>query len=80
MKRVAKNHRKKRKLKARKMTLPRKWPVSSRILKKIKKTIEPKETETYLVNRNPRNLEFLRIARKPMGFGLDNPGKCFWNK
>lgn len=63
-----------------KMTLPRKWPVNARILRRIKKTVEPKETETYLTNRNPRNLEFLRIALKPEGYKLDNPGRSFWNK
>lgn len=32
------------------------------------------------VNRNPRNLEKLRIARKPDGFHLDKPGRNFWHK
>jgi len=31
-------------------------------------------------SRNPRNLEFLRIAHKPMGYQLDKPGRAFWNK
>ncbi|XP_075233784.1 large ribosomal subunit protein uL18m-like [Lycorma delicatula] len=34
----------------------------------------------YVRNRNPRNLESLRIARKPTGFHLDKPGKAFWHK
>lgn len=63
-----------------KMTLPRKWPSSPAILKRIKKTVEPAEGGKYLVNRNPRNLEFLRIAYKPAGYELDKPGRCFWNK
>lgn len=63
-----------------KMTLPRKLPVSSAIMKRIKKTIQPAEGETYLVNRNPRNLEFLRVAHKPVGYKLDKPGRSFWNK
>lgn len=62
------------------MTLPRKWPVNSQILKRIKKTIQPGEGQKYLINRNPRNLEFLRIARKPEGYQLDIRGRCFWNK
>lgn len=62
------------------MTLPRKWPSSPGILKKIKKTIQPGEGEKFLVNRNPRNLEFLRIAVKPSGFALDKPGRNFWNR
>ncbi|XP_049879202.1 39S ribosomal protein L18, mitochondrial [Pectinophora gossypiella] len=32
------------------------------------------------VNRNPRNLERMRIARKPDGYHLDNPGKKYWHK
>lgn len=31
-------------------------------------------------NRNPRNLERLRIARKPDGFHLDKPIRSFWHK
>lgn len=63
-----------------KMTLPRRYPVSAQILRKIKKTVAPVEGETYLTNRNPRNLEFLRLAHKPAGYRLDKPGRCFWNK
>ncbi|EFN85598.1 39S ribosomal protein L18, mitochondrial [Harpegnathos saltator] len=38
------------------------------------------ENCTEIVNRNPRNLERLRIARKPVGYGLDKPGRTFWHK
>lgn len=62
------------------MTLPRRWPKNSQILNKIKKTVAPVEGQTYLTNRNPRNLEFLRIANKPLGYRLDKPGRSFWNK
>ncbi|XP_076750536.1 mitochondrial ribosomal protein L18 [Xylocopa sonorina] len=31
-------------------------------------------------NRNPRNLERLRIARKPIGYGLDKPVHQYWHK
>ncbi|XP_026755010.1 39S ribosomal protein L18, mitochondrial [Galleria mellonella] len=32
------------------------------------------------INRNPRNLERMRIARKPDGYHLDKPGRKFWHK
>ena len=31
-------------------------------------------------NRNPRNLERLRIARKPVGYFLEKPGFSYWHK
>lgn len=31
-------------------------------------------------NRNPRNLEKLRIGYKPDGYHVDAPGKRFWHK
>nr|XP_033325671.1 39S ribosomal protein L18, mitochondrial [Megalopta genalis] len=31
-------------------------------------------------NRNPRNLERLRIARKPIGYALEKPGHSYWHK
>ena len=31
-------------------------------------------------NRNPRNLEFLRIARRPAGWTLEKPGRDYWHK
>ncbi|XP_054012135.1 39S ribosomal protein L18, mitochondrial [Hylaeus anthracinus] len=31
-------------------------------------------------NRNPRNLERLRIARKPIGYSLEKPGFSYWHK
>lgn len=34
----------------------------------------------YVYNRNPRNLEKLRIAYKPAGYHLENPGREFWHK
>ncbi|XP_063832786.1 large ribosomal subunit protein uL18m [Ostrinia nubilalis] len=37
-------------------------------------------TATEFVNRNPRNLERIRLARKPDGYHLDKPGKKFWHK
>ncbi|XP_020294906.1 39S ribosomal protein L18, mitochondrial [Pseudomyrmex gracilis] len=35
---------------------------------------------TEIVNRNPRNLERLRIARKPQGYHLEVPGHSYWHK
>uniref|UniRef100_A0A6M2DS71 Large ribosomal subunit protein uL18m n=1 Tax=Xenopsylla cheopis TaxID=163159 RepID=A0A6M2DS71_XENCH len=35
---------------------------------------------TFFYNRNPRNLERLRIGYKPDGWHVDNPGRSFWNK
>ncbi|CAN8015987.1 unnamed protein product [Ixodes persulcatus] len=32
------------------------------------------------VNRNPRNLEQMLLARKPLGYGLDVPSRTFWHK
>ncbi|KZC04544.1 PREDICTED: 39S ribosomal protein L18, mitochondrial [Dufourea novaeangliae] len=31
-------------------------------------------------NRNPRNLERLRIARRPIGYALEKPGFAYWHK
>ncbi|CAH0713543.1 unnamed protein product, partial [Brenthis ino] len=36
-------------------------------------------TSAIFVNRNPRNLERMRIARKPDGYHLDKPGRKFWH-
>lgn len=33
-----------------------------------------------VVNKNPRNLELLRIARKPRGYYLDVHKQEFWHK
>lgn len=35
---------------------------------------------TTFVNRNPRNLEKMCIAHKPVGYHLDKPGRSYWNK
>lgn len=41
---------------------------------------KPAEDATYMYNRNPRNLEMMRIAYRPTGYHLDMPGRSFWNK
>ncbi|KAF5303285.1 hypothetical protein FQA39_LY10024 [Lamprigera yunnana] len=38
------------------------------------------EIKPIFTNRNPRNLEYLRIGYKPDGYYVDKPGKCFWHK
>ncbi|XP_018566302.1 39S ribosomal protein L18, mitochondrial [Anoplophora glabripennis] len=35
---------------------------------------------SVFTNRNPRNLEKLRIGYKPDGYHVDRPGKCYWHK
>ncbi|XP_017108059.2 large ribosomal subunit protein uL18m [Drosophila bipectinata] len=51
---------------------------SARVLHKIKALTTPQNTD-YVVNRNPRNLERLRIAYKPGGYHLEKPGRSFWH-
>lgn len=52
----------------------------SRILSKVRDLSKLDTTAKYMVNRNPRNLERLRIAYKPNGYHLERPGRCFWHK
>lgn len=33
-----------------------------------------------IINRNPRNLEHLRIARKFDGYFLEKPGLSYWHR
>ncbi|KAK7870941.1 hypothetical protein R5R35_012161 [Gryllus longicercus] len=42
--------------------------------------IENDEIKPCVYNRNPRNLERMRIAYKPTGFHLEAPGREFWHK
>lgn len=42
--------------------------------------VKPEEGATYLTNRNPRNLELMKIAYKPSGYPLEEHGRCYWNK
>lgn len=53
---------------------------SARIFNKIKDLSKPIDGVHYLVNRNPRNLEKIRIGYKPDGYHLDTPGRSFWHK
>ncbi|XP_070506906.1 large ribosomal subunit protein uL18m [Chironomus tepperi] len=65
------------------MTLPRRFPHNKQIIKRIQNTVKPEEGAKFITNRNPRNLEFLRIAEKPKGYFLDTPFSkpaYFWHK
>lgn len=57
-----------------------KAPRPSLILKKVKELSQPEDGVKYMINRNPRNLERLRIAYKPVGYHLEKPGRSFWHK
>lgn len=48
--------------------------------REIHSNAEAIESCTEVVNRNPRNLERLRIARKPQGYHLEVPGRMYWHK
>lgn len=65
------------------MVLPRKFPIQNNIINRLAETVKVLPTETYKVNRNPRNLEFLRIAYKNRGYDLDAPfskDANYWHK
>jgi len=55
-------------------------PPPARILAKVKELSKAENGVKYMINRNPRNLERLRIAYKPSGYHLENPGRSFWHK
>lgn len=55
-------------------------PTSAHVLRKLKKISLPKDDAVYMINRNPRNLEKLRIGYKPDGYHLEKPGRSFWHK
>lgn len=55
-------------------------PTSAKILQKLKELNQLTNGVTYLTNRNPRNLEKMRIAYKPTGYHLEQPGRSFWHK
>lgn len=55
-------------------------PHPARVLTKLKELTKVCDASKYLINRNPRNLERLRIAYKPSGYHLEKPGRSFWHK
>ncbi|XP_020805938.1 39S ribosomal protein L18, mitochondrial [Drosophila serrata] len=52
---------------------------SARVLHKIKELTTPETSAKFVFNRNPRNLERLRIAYKPGGYHLEKPGRSYWH-
>ncbi|CAH0402924.1 unnamed protein product [Chilo suppressalis] len=52
---------------------------SLRNLNKLQQRFSSTATAEF-VNRNPRNLERIRIARKPDGYHLDKPDRKYWHK
>lgn len=46
----------------------------------LKNIMKPESGHTYMTNRNPRNLELLKIAYRPDGYHLNKPGISYWNK
>lgn len=61
------------------ITKPR-MPTTQRVFHKLKELYKVADNASFLVNRNPRNLEKLRIAYKPSGYHLEQPGRNFWHK
>ncbi|KAK6620472.1 hypothetical protein RUM44_006873 [Polyplax serrata] len=53
---------------------------SSTKSKSVKKPTTNGVTKPFVVNRNPRNLELLRLEKKPTGYGVDNKDVEFWNR
>jgi hypothetical protein len=49
---------------------------------KTKQSFPPNSSivPSTVANRNPRNLEKLRIAERITGWDLDKEGRSFWNK
>lgn len=53
-------------------------PKYRNIKQMLEKCREPENNAVYVTNRNPCNLEMMRIAQRPRGYSLEVPGKCFW--
>lgn len=53
---------------------------SANVARKLTQIFHPKDKNLSFVNRNPRNLEKLRIALKPSGYHLEKPGREFWHR
>lgn len=52
---------------------------SANVARKLTQILQPKDNVSF-INRNPRNLEKLRIALKPSGYHLEKPGREFWHR
>lgn len=58
----------------------KKMMTSQRVKTALMETIRPKANTVYVENRNPRNLEMMKIAYRPSGYHLEAPGRCFWHR
>lgn len=56
------------------------FPRSKSVLTKLSAINQKEATQTFLYNRNPKNLEKLKIAYNHNGYHLEKPGKTFYNK
>lgn len=56
------------------------FPNAKSVLTKLATIYEKDSNQTFLYNRNPKNLEKLKIAYNHDGFHLEKPGKTFYNK
>lgn len=59
---------------------PNKHLKRGRVYAKLMECMKPDEGAVFVQNRNPRNLEMMKIAYRPDGYHLDNPGRRFWHK
>uniref|UniRef100_A0AAG5DS45 Large ribosomal subunit protein uL18m n=1 Tax=Anopheles atroparvus TaxID=41427 RepID=A0AAG5DS45_ANOAO len=53
---------------------------AKKILSKIRQTNQVTTGTLYMINRNPRNLERLRLASKTDGYHLEKPVRNFWHR
>lgn len=53
---------------------------SKRVFHKIQELTKCAEGARFVVNRNPRNLERLRVAYRNDGYHLEKPGRNYWHK
>lgn len=58
----------------------KKLVTSSKVIKILSDCAKPKENVVHMENRNPRNLEMMKIAYRPNGYHLEAPGRRFWHK
>uniref|UniRef100_A0A336KSE6 Large ribosomal subunit protein uL18m n=1 Tax=Culicoides sonorensis TaxID=179676 RepID=A0A336KSE6_CULSO len=56
------------------------FPNTRKIVAKLNEIVKKDAFESYLYNRNPKNLEKLNIAYNHAGFYLEKPGKTYYNK
>lgn len=56
------------------------WSTSKRVQRVLSDCMKPAENGKFFFNRNPRNLEMMKIAERPDGYHIDAPGRNYWNK